>query len=266
MRCAIETENLTKVFWFWKGWRRFFQPLTAVDHVSLKVPEGQIFVLLGPNGAGKTTLIKLLCGLIFPSQGEGKIFGVSLKENRILKAQMGLVLSDERSFYGRLSAVENLVFYAKLYRLPQRVIRPRIEKLLDQWGLNGQASAPVQTYSSGMKHRLSIARALLHDPPLLFLDEPTKSLDPFAAGEFRSFLKDELVGRRRKTLFIATHQLEEAEKMAGDVAVMAGGRIMASGTLPDISRKYHSVEKFLNSSVGDSYSSRILTTPSAGYE
>ena len=244
MDYAIETDHLTKTFWFWKGWGRFFEPLTAVGHVSLKIPKGRIFVLVGPNGAGKTTLLKLLSGLILPSSGEGKVFGIHLKDQRALKAEIGLVSFDERSFYGRLNMVQNLEFYGRLQNLPRAKLRSRIEGLLEQLGLEDQASIRVQVCSSGMKQRLAIARALLHDPPLLFFDEPTKSLDPLAARELRSFLKDQLVQRNGKTLFVTTHQLEEVSQIADDVAVMVDGEIKASGTLKEISAQFRSLEEF----------------------
>lgn len=266
MDYAIETHDLTKIFWFWKGWGRFFEPLTAVDQVSLNVPKNRIFVLLGPNGAGKTTLIKLLGGLIFASRGEGKVFSVDLKDHERVKAHIGLVNSDNRSFYGRLSALENLKFYAKLHLLPNAVIKSRIGNLLDQMGLDGQVARPVQALSSGMKQRLAIARALVHDPPLLFFDEPTKSLDPFAAREFRLFLKRELVERRGKTLFVVTHHVKEAEEIADDVAIMVQGKIMVQGSSQDIARQFDSMEEFMSASVGGLRSPHFFNMPFAGNE
>jgi len=187
---AIHTEALTKQFPAHQGWRGLLSPTTlaapAVDRVSLQIAEGELFGLVGPNGAGKTTLIKLLATLIVPTSGAAFVHGHPLGHTRAIKASLGLVTSDERSFYWRLTGRQNLAFFAALHGLPAREIPARVTATLALMDLDGQADTRFQTYSTGMRQRLSIARALLHQPRLLFLDEPTKGLDPSATLRRRS--------------------------------------------------------------------------------
>lgn len=206
--------------------------VTAVDGVSLAVEEGEMFGLLGPNGAGKTTLIKLLCTLVVPTSGSARIGGVDLNHSEQVRELVGMASGDERSFYWRLSARENLAFFAALYRLDRQTAAGRVDELLQQVGLAAQADRPFRTYSSGQKQRLSIARALLHGPRVLFLDEPTRSLDPTATINLHAFIEEELLGRQGMTILLTTHRLDEAQRLCQRVAIMHGGRIRACGT-PD---------------------------------
>lgn len=230
----IETHKLTKEFGG-AFWNRRGNRFRAVDDVSLTVSRGEIFGLLGPNGAGKTTLIKILCTLLLPTSGRAAINGMDLQRDAAqIRASVGLVTGDERSFYWRLSGRENLEFFAALYNLERRRARERVAELLDLVGLTQDAERAFQSYSAGMKQRLAIARSLLNDPEILFLDEPTKSLDPLAMAKLHAFLRDELVARLRKTIWLTTQRLDEAEKLCDRIAFMRQGRILAVGTFAEL--------------------------------
>jgi ABC-2 type transport system ATP-binding protein len=210
--------------------------IEALRGVDLRVRTGEIFGLLGPNGAGKTTLLKVLSCLVLPDRGRAVVLGEdTIHENRV-KPKIGLVNTDERSFYWRLSGRENLRFFATLYDVEATRAESRVTELLERVGLGEAADQRFSDYSTGMKQRLSIARALLHDPPVLLMDEPTRSLDPAAALALRGFIKDELNRRAGKTVVLATHNLVEAEALCGRVAILVRGRIREVGTIPEIRR------------------------------
>jgi ABC-2 type transport system ATP-binding protein len=237
---AIHTRDLTKRFVIQdslkhrlrRPWARTGQEITAVDRVSLDVHEGELFGLLGPNGAGKTTLIKLLCTLVVPTSGVARIGGVDLEHAGRVRALVGMASGDERSFYWRLSGRDNLEFFAALYGLDPAAARRRVAQLLAQFELADRADQPFRTYSSGQKQRLSIARALLHHPRVLFLDEPTRSLDPTTTMHLHAFVEEELMRREGMTILLTTHRLDEAQRLCDRVAIMDGGRIRACGA-PD---------------------------------
>lgn len=214
------------------------QPVPAVDQVSLTVPAQEVFGLLGPNGAGKTTLVKMLCTLITPTSGEARVCGHDLRAEQAVKASLGLVTSDERSFYWRLSGRANLRFYAALHGLAPESVPPRITEVLDIVGLRTKADQPFRTYSTGMRQRLSIARALLHHPQILFLDEPTKGLDPTATRQLHTLIREDLIQRQEMTVFLTTHRLEEAEALCDRVGILHEGRILAAGPLEELREKY----------------------------
>jgi ABC-2 type transport system ATP-binding protein len=233
---SIETRDLTKRFVLYRGFldaiRRSEdrETLTTLNKINIKVQEGEVFGLLGPNGAGKSTLIKILCTLILPSEGEAYINGYDVvAEGQRVRESLGFVTTDERSFYWRLSGRENLRFFATLYNLPQSAVRARTEELLEVVRLKHRADEPFYSYSAGMKQQMAIARGLLNDPAVLFMDEPTRSLDPGAANDLRRFIKEEIVKEKGKTIFISTHQLDEAEELCDRLAVLDEGRIKASG-------------------------------------
>jgi ABC-2 type transport system ATP-binding protein len=208
----------------------------ALRGVDLRVKTGEIFGLLGPNGAGKTTLVKILACLILPDRGRALIGGCDVAFENAVKPLLGLVHSDERSFYWRLSGRENLRFFARLYNLPGRRIDSRIDELLSKVGLVDAAPRRFSDYSSGMKQRLAIARALLHDPPILLMDEPTRSLDPAASLALRILIHDELKGRDRKTILLATHNLREAEVLCDRIAILVEGTVRQVGTVAEVRR------------------------------
>jgi len=240
---VIEGIGLTKTFVNHRSLRELIvHPLQratrtrALRGVDIRVARGEIFGLLGPNGAGKTTLIKILCCLILPDEGRATIDGIDTVRENAVKRRIGLVHSDERSFYWRLSARQNLRFFARLYDVPSRRIESRIDELLRRVDLEAAADRPFSGYSSGMKQRVAIARALLHDPPILFMDEPTRSLDPSSARKLRGFVRDELNGRDGKTIVLATHNLREAEMLTDRLAILVRGRALQVGTVDEVRR------------------------------
>jgi ABC-2 type transport system ATP-binding protein len=230
MNWAVETEGLTKRYIpasAWPGQRS--QPVTAVSGINLAIPRGQRFGLLGPNGAGKTTLSKMLCTLILPSAGRATVAGYPLSQSGAIRAAVGLVVSDARSFYWRLSARRNLDFFAAMHGLHGRSARQRIDTVLRVVDLEAVADRRFSYFSSGMKQRLAIARSLLHRPQILFLDEPSRSLDPTARQRLHDLLH-RLQAEWELTLFFITHDLAEAETMCDEVALLHQGRIRAQGS------------------------------------
>lgn len=212
------------------------EPVHALSGVDLHVRTGEIFGLLGPNGAGKTTLVKILSCLVLPDRGRAVIDGIDVRHENKVKPRIGLVHSDERSFYWRLSARQNLRFFARLYDVPGPAIEQRINVLLNRVDLEAAADRPFSGYSSGMKQRLAIARALLHDPPILLMDEPTRSLDPASSLAIRAFIRDELKERDRKTILLATHNLHEAETLCDRIAILVSGTVRQIGTVAEVRR------------------------------
>ncbi len=239
---AVRTEALTKIYAARRSLREMaahpWARATTVDglvDVSMEVPRGVIFGLLGPNGAGKTTLLKILAGLILPTRGSARVDGFDVATaDRDVRRAIGFVTADERSFYWRLSGEENLTFFARLYGLEAAASRSRVADLVQSMDLQEVAARPFMDYSSGMKQRLAICRALLHDPPILCLDEPTRSLDPIAAKHLRRFVADRLHRDRGKTIVLATHNLQEAEEMCQHLVVLHRGRVVRQGSLEQI--------------------------------
>ncbi|MEJ2748263.1 MAG: ABC transporter ATP-binding protein [Anaerolineae bacterium] len=222
---AIEARHLSKQFDKPQGWRRLARmtPVTAVSDLSLAIPEGELFGLLGPNGAGKTTLVKMLCTLILPSSGGVTVAGHDLAEAGAIRAAVGLVVSDDRSFYWRLSARRNLVFFAAMHGLYGRAAAERIDQVLADVDLLDVADRRFGQFSSGMKQRLAVARSLLHRPRILFLDEPSRSLDPTATHRLHTLIR-RLMAEQEMTIFLITHDLAEAEALCDRVAFMHRGR------------------------------------------
>ncbi len=227
---AVVTYQLAKTYRPPQGWRRAVSslPVTAVQDISLTIPDGELFGLLGPNGAGKTTLVKMLCTLLHPTSGTAVVAGYDLQQAGAIRASVGLVVSDERSFYWRLSARRNLEFFAALYGLHGRAAQQRVETVLADVQLDDVSGRLFSTFSSGMRQRLAIARALLHRPRLLFLDEPSRSLDPTATQKLHQLIMH-LRQAHGMTIFLITHDLAEAEKLCDRVALMHQGRIQAIG-------------------------------------
>ena len=216
MEFAIEGHGLEKSFVKKRGFREMLrrpfakaERVEALRGVDLRVRQGEIFALLGPNGAGKTTLLKIFSSLILPDAGQAKVAGHDTIHENLVKRRLGLVNSDERSFYWRLTARQNLRFFARLYDVPGKRIDSRIDELLARVDMADAADRQFSGYSSGMKQRIAIARALLHDPEVLLMDEPTSSLDPASARRLRQFILDELNGRDGKTVVLASHNLRE---------------------------------------------------------
>ncbi len=223
----IVTENLSKTFHS-KGKK----DITAVDHVSLRIPSGQFFGLLGPNGAGKTTLIKLLLTLLIPSSGTASVGGFDILRNpQQVRQCIGFMQGDTsgRSLYWRLSGRENLKFFASMQDVPRKTAAKRIDALLEFLDLENHADREVKEYSSGMKIRLLLARTVLHNPPILFLDEPTIGLDVEYAIEMRNFLKT-LNTTLKKTIIFTSHVMREVEELCERIAIIKEGKIISDTT------------------------------------
>lgn len=221
----IETENLTKKF----------GDLTAVDGVTLRVEEGEVFGFLGPNGAGKTTTVRMLCCLISKTSGAARIAGYdvgndadSLKIRRLI----GFV-PDNVGLYDTLSAYDNLDFYGKLYDCTEAQRKENIQRLLKMLGLWEKKDVAAGTFSKGMKQKLAIARALIHDPKVLFMDEPTANLDPESSKTVRDFILD--LKKEKRTIFLNTHNLDEAQKICDKIAIL-NTKLMAMGTPEELER------------------------------
>jgi ABC-2 type transport system ATP-binding protein len=216
---------------------RRFGEKNAVDNLSLEVQTGEIFGFLGHNGAGKTTTVRLLNGVLEPTSGSASVLGLDpLTEGPAVRAHTG-VLTETPSLDERLTARDNLAFYADLYNVPRADAPGRVHSLLTEFELADRADEKVGGYSKGMKQRLALARALLHKPEVLFLDEPTAALDPLAARHVHALVEN-LARREGCTVFLCTHNLVEAQKLCDRVAVMEHGRLVALGTPSDLTRQY----------------------------
>ena len=212
---------------------RFFGPVKALDDLSLEVPAGIVFGFLGPNGAGKTTTIHLLLGLLEPTTGQARVLGFDTRtQAEAIRARSGALL-EFAGLYERMSAQDNLDFYGRIYQMPAPDRRARIKELLTHLELWERRRDLVGTWSRGMKQKLAVARALLHHPPLVFLDEPTAGFDPIAAAALREDLAS-LVAREGVTVFLNTHNLTEAEKLCAQVGVIRQGKLVTVGTPDDL--------------------------------
>jgi ABC-2 type transport system ATP-binding protein len=212
-----------------------FGDIRAVDGLTFEVQPGEVFGLLGPNGAGKTTTVRLLNGLLPPTSGSIRVFGLDPATQGEQVRQKTGVLTESPSHYERLSARENLTFYGTLTEIPEGSLTGRVDEMLAFFELETRADDKVETFSKGMKQRLALARALLHQPPLLFLDEPTSGLDPEATQQVNALI--ESLSHKGQTIILCTHNLTEAERLCDRVAVMNTGRVLALGSLVELSRK-----------------------------
>jgi ABC-2 type transport system ATP-binding protein len=221
----IEVKNLTKKF----------NGFTAVDHISFEVKESEIFGLLGPNGAGKTTTIRMLSTLSRPTEGTATIGGYDVvKQDNKVRQQIGLV-SEKMIMYDRLTAEENLRFFGKLYNLPKSTLNKRIDELLELVQLGKWKNSKVGTFSTGMRQRMNVIRALLNMPKVLFLDEPTLGLDPQSTVEVREFIKK--VNRENKTtIILTTHMMTEADRLCDRIGIIDHGKIAALDTSTNLKK------------------------------
>lgn len=225
MTAVIEVEQLT----------RDFGQVKALDKLTFSVQEGQVFGMLGPNGAGKTTTVRLLNGVLTPSGGRAIVLGLDPTNQGCKLRQQTGVLTETPSLYERLTARENLAIFGALYSVPESELSRRVDELLKRFELSGRADDKVGGFSKGMKQRLALARALLHDPQLIFLDEPTAGLDPEAARQVTQLI-EQLSREKGRTIFLCTHNLDEAQRLCDQVAVMNQGQLLAIGTLAALAR------------------------------
>jgi ABC-2 type transport system ATP-binding protein len=233
---AIEAVELRRTYKTHTGTlRRKTKEIEAVRGVSFAIEPGELFGLLGPNGAGKTTTIKMLITLLLPTAGTAEVLGLDVvKDAQEVRKRIGYVFGGERGVYERLSGYDNLRYFAELYGVPPREQRRRIEELLELVGLKGREHERAEGYSRGMKQRLHVARGLLHDPEVLFLDEPTIGLDPVGARDVRATIAS--LTAAGKTVLLTTHYMFEADALCDRIAVISKGKIVAEGTPADLKR------------------------------
>ena len=227
---AIEVNHLRRIYRPKLGvFRQTVKEVLAVDDVSFDVEQGELFGMVGPNGAGKTTTVKMLTTLLIPSFGNASILGFDVveKANEVRK-RIGFIFGGERGLYWRLSGIDNLRYFASLYHVDPEITKRRIPYLLELVGLKDRGKERVEGYSRGMKQRLHVARTLLHDPEVLFLDEPTIGLDPVGARDFRQVILD--LQSQKKTILLTTHYMFEADALCQRIAVINSGNIVALDT------------------------------------
>jgi ABC-2 type transport system ATP-binding protein len=255
---AIETERLTKRFRQLRGYRdllmysRRKESRLAVDDVTLQISGGELFGLLGENGAGKTSLIRMLSTTLIPTSGTARIDGHDVvRDPHEIRKVIGLVSGDERTFYWRLSGQQNLEFFASLYHVPRRIALERIRRLLETLGVTEHADDRFDSYSTGTRQKFAIARGLLTEPRILFLDEPTRALDPIAADEVRRYVVDHVVGQLGTTVLIATHTLAEAEAICDRIGILRHGKLFAAGTMEELTTRMALAKVFEIVAVGN---------------
>ena len=227
---AVEARDLRRTFRSRSGvWRRTSTEVEAVKGVSFEIAPGELFGLLGPNGAGKTTTIKMLITLLIPTSGSATVLGRDVVTDvREVRSRIGYVFGGDRGLYERLTGLDNLRYFSELYGVPPREQKERIGSLLELVGLTGREGEKVEGYSRGMRQRLHIARGLLHDPDVFFLDEPSIGIDPVGARELRATVAG--LREQGKTVLLTTHYMFEADELCDRIAVIRAGEIVAEGT------------------------------------
>jgi ABC-type Na+ transport system ATPase subunit NatA len=244
---AISVHSLEK--WFPPtpgGWRTFLQPfapptVAALAGVSLEISQGESVALLGANGAGKTTLLRILATLLLPTKGTARIAGAdTVQDGAAVRRQLGYHAGSDLGFYARLTGRENLRFFGQLNHLTDSAMSLRISSLGERFQLKNSLDRQVRSLSTGTIQRLSLLRALLHEPRVLLLDEPTRSMDAIAASDFRRFLKSEIVAAHGTSLLFSSHSLQEIELLADRVVILKQGKVVAVDTLKALKAKYRS--------------------------
>jgi ABC-2 type transport system ATP-binding protein len=250
MKPAIKVNRLSRNFPTKEGVKH------AVSNISFTVYTGQIYGLLGPNGAGKSTTIKMLTTLLLPSSGEVSVLGYDVyKDEARIRPQIGLLYGGEHGLYWQLSGRDNLRFFGSLFKLNKKDLEERINYWLKRVGLEKDQNQLVNRYSKGMKQRLHIARAMLHDPELIFMDEPTLGLDPQGTLDLRAIIKE--LKKQGKTIILTTHDMEEAEELCDQIAFIMEGKLVQQGTFEELQNSFqefsayeielaHSPEKHLS--------------------
>lgn len=236
MGIAIEVNNLKRSYDGTLGMAKK-KVIEALKGISFTVDEGEIFGLLGPNGAGKTTTIKILTTMLAPTSGDAKIFDRKcFGEEKFIRDKINFIFGGERGLYWRLSAYENLQYFGDIYKVPGKVLKERIPKLIKMVNLGGREYEKVESFSKGMKQRLQIARGLINDPKILFLDEPTIGLDPIGAKDLRNIilkLKEE-----GKTILLTTHYMYEADELCDRIAIINNGEVIDIGTSRELKQRH----------------------------
>ena len=234
---VVEVKNLRRIYESTTGiLKKKKKEIIALESISFDIKRGELFGLLGPNGAGKSTTIKILTTLLAPTSGSAKVFGYNVfGEEKFIRHRMNFIFGGERGLYWRLSAIDNLRYFSDLYKIDRKVQNKRIPELLELVGLKDRADEKVETFSKGMMQRLQIARGLVNDPELLFLDEPTIGLDPVGARDLREIISSLIV--RGKTLLLTTHYMYEADELCHRIAVINKGNIVALDTPKEL-KKY----------------------------
>lgn len=222
MRKLIKVEGLTKKF----------DDFTAVSQLNLDIPSGQIMALLGPNGAGKTTTVRMLSSILKPTAGRAEIAGFDIVKHSVdVRRKVG-VLTEHHGLYGRMTAENYLIFFGQLYGLSENEIIKKISPLLDQLGMNEHRKKRLGEYSKGMRQKLALVRALIHEPPVLLLDEPTSAMDPESAKIVRTAIKN--LSNKERTIILCTHNLSEAEEICDQIAIIQHGKIILNNSLNEI--------------------------------
>jgi ABC-2 type transport system ATP-binding protein len=248
---AIEVRDLTKLYpvprplWRLLLTERERGAVQALDRVSFTVAPGEVLGLLGPNGAGKTTLINILCTLLTPTSGKVQVGGHDVRTApHLVRKLIGLVTSNERSFYWRLTGRQNLQFFAELYRVPVDKIGRRVDRFLLALNLAEHADRRFDRYSTGIRQRFAIARALLHEPTILFMDEPTKGLDPNASTALLALIRERILPEWTPTIIVTSHNLAEIEALCDRVAIIDHGKLLRIGTIGDLAHSIRSHETY----------------------
>lgn len=238
MKNVIEVKNLTRDYTTTEGWfLRKKKTIRAVDHIDFEVKEGEIFGLLGENGAGKTTTIKMLITLLAPTEGECRVLGFdTYKEAEKVRKNINFVFGGEMGVYRRLSARDNLLYFAGLYKIKGKEAKKRTEELLRLVELEEAADRLVETYSKGMIQRLQIARGLINNPGIIFMDEPTVGLDPVGANMLRNIIRK--MKEEGRTVLLTTHYMQEADELCDNIAIINKGKIVALDTPDNLKKKY----------------------------
>lgn len=222
----IEAEGLTK----------HFDDFQAVENVSLKIKPGEVLAMLGPNGAGKTTTVRMLTSILVPTRGSARIAGYDVvKQPEKVRAHVG-VLTEQHGLYERMKGLDYLDFFGQVYHIPRNIRRERAYELMARFGLGDALDKRLGEYSKGMKQKLALVRAMLHNPPVLLLDEPTSAMDPQSARQVREAITE--LRQDARSFLITTHNLSEAQVLADRIAIIRRGRIIASGTMDELARHF----------------------------
>lgn len=241
MKNIISIKNLTRIYNIKEGLlKQEKKVVNAVNDISFEVKKGEIFGLLGPNGAGKTTIIKVMTTLLAPSSGEVKILGYdSFGEERYIRPRINFIFGGERSLYWRLSAKDNLQFFCDQYLVPKSKQSQIIDTLLDRVGLLEEKNRKVENFSKGMKQRLQIARSLINDPEIIFLDEPSIGLDPVGARDLKKIVRQ--LSDSGKTVVLTTHYMPEADELCDRIAIIDKGKLVEVESTKNLKEKYSAI-------------------------